>query len=601
MSYLNFKHWRGDLFGGMTAAVVALPLALAFGYQSGLGASAGLYGAILLSFFAAFFGGTQTQISGPTAPMTAVSMVVIAGIIADFEGNVEAALPIILAVFLISGLVQILMGFAGLGKLIKYIPYPVVSGFMTGIGVIILIGQTMPALGYSAKEDMAYVESFKPQAEEVILERILREEASEGILVLEDFSMTIERADEISDAAIEKEAVTLASKASSGVIGSLRSLPRAIKNINTTELLITFLTVFIIYGFKRITKAVPSTLVALIIMTGGAYALGVDYRDIGSIPEGLPVFQLGIFSHFSFGALSPYLVSAIVLALLGALDSLLTSIVADNMTRTKHESNRELVGQGIGNSISALFGGIPGAGATIRTVVNIQAGGKTRISGMMAGVVLLLILVAMGGLAEKVPAAVLAGILITVGIGVMDMRGLAAIAKTPRQDVIVMLTVLLVTSFYDLIAAVILGLVLSALIFMAEIGKLTASRAKLAPITNGGDKELIVKVIHGPLFFGATNDLIELTRKVPESAHAVVLDLHEVPYVDQSGLLAIEEMVLDLRSRDIQVVVAGLQEQPMARLRVLGIIPTLITENCWFDTLSEAKAYVADHHGVTLS
>lgn len=600
MNYLNFKHWRGDVFGGVTAAVVALPLALAFGFQSGLGAAAGLYGAILLSFFAAFFGGTQTQISGPTAPMTAVSMVVIAGIIGDFEGNVEAALPIILGVFLISGLAQIGMGLAGLGKLIKYIPYPVVSGFMTGIGVIILITQILPAIGYKANEDMAYVETFKPQAEEVILERILEEEAGEEILVLEDFTETINRASEITEEAIYTEAKSLAAKATSGTVGAIRALPRALGNINYIELLLTALTVFIIYGFKRITSAVPSTLVALVLMTGGAIVLGVEYRGIDEIPNGFPMFQSGIFSHFSFGALTPYLVSALALALLGALDSLLTSIVADNMTRTKHESNRELVGQGIGNSVAALFGGIPGAGATIRTVVNIQAGGKTRLSGMMAGVVLLLILVVLGPIAQKVPAAVLAGILITVGIGVMDKRGLAAIAKTPRKDVIVMIIVLLVTSFYDLIAAVILGLVLSALIFMAEIGKLTASRAKLAPIANGGDKELIVKVIHGPLFFGATNDLVELTRKVPESAHAVILDLHEVPYVDQSGLLAIEEMVLDLRSRDIQVVVAGLQEQPMARLRVIGIVPNLITENCWFDTLDEAKKYVAEHHEVDL-
>ena len=187
----DFKHFRGDLFGGITAGIVALPLALAFGVSSGLGPSAGLYGAIFISFFAALFGGTDTQISGPTAPMTAVSMVVIASIVAAFDGEVSKALPAILTIFLLSGLIQILLGFLGLGKYIKYIPYPVVSGFMTAIGVIILITQILPAIGYYPKEDMAYVNKFKPIAEEVILENILKEEAGEGIMVLEDFEETI--------------------------------------------------------------------------------------------------------------------------------------------------------------------------------------------------------------------------------------------------------------------------------------------------------------------------------------------------------------------------------------------------------------------------
>ena len=190
MKIFNFKHFKSDLFGGVTAGIVALPLALAFGVSSGLGPSAGLYGAILVSFFAALFGGTNTQISGPTAPMTAVSMVVIAGILANFEGDINKALPSILTVFLLAGLMQVVLGLLGIGKYIKYIPYPVVSGFMTAIGVIILVTQIMPSVGYYPKEDTAFVEQFKPEAEEVILENILKDEAAEGILVLEDFEET---------------------------------------------------------------------------------------------------------------------------------------------------------------------------------------------------------------------------------------------------------------------------------------------------------------------------------------------------------------------------------------------------------------------------
>jgi len=470
----NFKHFKGDLFGGITAGIVALPLALAFGVSSGLGPSAGLYGAIFISFFAALFGGTNTQISGPTAPMTAVSMVVIATIVAAFDGDVSKALPAILMVFLLSGFMQIILGVLGLGQYIKYIPYPVVSGFMTAIGVIILITQILPAIGYYPKEDAEYVQQFKPQAEEIILENILIEEAGEGILVLEDFKETISRAEKITQADIAKESKTLAAKNASGVLGALKVLPRALKKVNTLELLLALLTIFIIYGFKRITTAVPSTLVALVVVSVGAIVLGVDYRPIERIPSGLPVPHLDIFSNFDFGILQKYFFTALALALLGAIDSLLTSVVADNMTKTKHKPNKELVGQGIGNSIAAIFGGIPGAGATIRTVVNINAGGKTKLSGMVAGIFLFVILLAFGPTASRIPAAVLAGILITVGIGVMDYKGLKAIPYMPKPEVAILLIVLVLSSFWNLVYAVGIGLVIASLMFMKKIGDLTA-------------------------------------------------------------------------------------------------------------------------------
>ncbi|MEL6924843.1 MAG: SulP family inorganic anion transporter, partial [Bacteroidota bacterium] len=356
----DFSHFKGDLFGGITAGIVALPLALAFGLQSGMGAAAGLYGAIFISFFAALFGGTNTQISGPTAPMTAVSMVVIAGIVAANEGNLEKALPAILIVFILSGLIQIVLGVIKVGKYIRYIPYPVVSGFMTGIGVIILITQLLPMLGYYPKEDMSFVEEFKPQAEEVLLERILRDEANEDILVLEDFEATVQRAGTITQEEILEESKALAGTAAAGVKGSLRVLGQAIQNINYTDLILGLITIFIIYGFKRITTKIPSTLVALLLVSAGAYFFAPGYRNIGLIPSGFPVFQTSIFSGFNPGQITPYLFTAVSLALLGAIDSLLTSIVADNMTKTKHNPNQELVGQGIGNTVAGFFGGIPG-------------------------------------------------------------------------------------------------------------------------------------------------------------------------------------------------------------------------------------------------
>ena len=310
-----FKNIKGDAFGGITAGIVALPLALAFGVSSGLGPSAGLYGAIIIAFFASLFGGTDTQISGPTAPMTAVSMVVIATIIAANDGNVEQALPTILLVFLLAGIMQVALGLLGSGTYIKYIPYPVVSGFMTAIGVIILVTQVLPSIGYYPKEDISYVDNFKPQAEEIILENILKDEAGEGILVLEDFQETIKRANEITPEEILKESKTLAGKESSGVLGTLKVLPKALKNINLLELILAIGTILIIYGFKRITTAIPSTLVALVIMTTVALVFNLNYRAIEEIPGGFPMPNLGIFSNFSFSDIKPYIFTSFTLAL----------------------------------------------------------------------------------------------------------------------------------------------------------------------------------------------------------------------------------------------------------------------------------------------
>ena len=605
-----FSNIKGDAFGGITAGVVALPLALAFGVSSGLGPSAGLYGAIFISFFAALFGGTNTQISGPTAPMTAVSMVVIASIVVASDGDVNKALPSILMVFFLAGLIQVGLGLVGVGKYIKYIPYPVVSGFMTAIGVIILLTQILPSLGYSPKEDMEYVNQFKPQAEEIILENILKEEAGEGLLVLEDFKETIRRAGNITEADILRESKTLAAKYASGTIGAVKVMPRALRNINWLELLLSLGTIIIIFGFRKISKAVPSTLVALVAMSGIAIGFGLDYKPIEQIPEGLPVPKLEMFSHFNLDSISPYIFSALTLALLGAIDSLLTSIVADNMTKTKHKPNKELVGQGIGNSIAAIFGGIPGAGATIRTVVNINAGGKTRLSGMIAGVLLLFILLALGPIASKIPAAVLSGILITVGIGVMDYKGLKAIPILPKDiflgpvklssEVLIMIIVLLLSTFWDLIFAVGIGLLISCLMFMKLIGDLTAERSEVGPLKeeawpdeidfpkNLKDK-VFIKHIKGPLFFGSTSEFEQLYKQIPEGAKTVVIRLSRMQYMDQTGLYVMEDTLQDLRVKGVDIVFVGLLKQPRYMMERIDIIPDFIPEERIFKSF---KAYL---------
>ncbi len=608
MSKSIFSNLRGNLFGGITAGIVALPLALAFGVQSGLGPDAGLYGAIFIGFFASLFGGTNTQISGPTAPMTAVSMVIIAGIIAANNGSVEKALPYILLVFLLAGLMQIILGLVGVGKYIKYIPYPVVSGFMTAIGIIILITQILPLVGYYTKDDAAYIENFKPQAEEVLLDKILKEEAGEGILVLEDFKETIKRAEDISEEEILMEAATLAKAESSGVVGAIKTLPRALSNISWLEFILAMLTIVIIYGFKRITTAVPSTLVALLVVSCGAYFLKLDYQPIQQIPGGFPMPNLDMFTNFRLGQITPYVFTALTLAFLGAIDSLLTSVVADNMTKTKHKPNRELVGQGIGNSVAAIFGGIPGAGATIRTVVNIKSGGTTRLSGMVAAILLLIILLALGPVASQIPAAVLAGILITVGIGVMDYKGLKAIPNMPKSEIAIMLVVLLLSVFWNLVYAVGIGLVLASLIFMKKIGDVTAARSKVVPLGIADElrlpwndennipeslkEEVFIKRLDGPLFFGNTSDFQELATGIPETATHLIIRMGKVPYMDQSGLYALEDLLLRLNRKGVVIVLVNLQQQPRVMMEKIDIIPDLVANERIFDSFKETMKYI---------
>ena len=565
--------------------------------------------------------------------MTAVSMVVIATIIGVHNGSVEKALPYILAVFLLSGLFQIGLGILGLGKYIKYIPYPVVSGFMTAIGVIILITQILPLIGYDAKKDIELVDSFKPMAEQSLLEKILADETKDGVLVIEDFEQAIDRANKIDKFEITEEAQNLAKNNSSGVVGTIKSIPRAIGFINWIEVILAFATIFIIYGFKRITTAVPSTLVALIVVSGVAIGFGIDYISIQQIPNGFPKIQWTLFTNFNFLEILPYLFTALTLSLLGAIDSLLTSVVADNLTKTRHLPNKELIGQGIGNSIGAIFGGLPGAGATIRTVVNIQSGGKTRLSGMIAGIVLLLTLLVLSPLASKIPAAVLAGILVTVRIGVMDYKGLNVLSKIPRTEIIIMVVVLLLSVFWNLVYAVGIGLLLACLFFMKKMGDISKDNSKLDLLSNekgfdeidtnkdgvisrkefensstpddGFEKDLsetskenvYVKHISGPLFFGFTSEFVSIANKIPKSASIIIIDMEKVPYIDQSGLFALEDVLLDLDKKNIKILIAGIQSQPMHLMKTIGILGKVIPKERIFDTLSDSRAFVINGGG----
>ncbi|MGB3151197.1 MAG: SulP family inorganic anion transporter, partial [Maribacter sp.] len=388
MINLNYdiKYLKGDITGGLVAGVVALPLALAFGVQSGLGAVAGLYGAIAVGVLAAVFGGTDTQASGPTGPMTVVSAALVANAI-DVAGSLESAMGIILLSFLVGGAFQVLFGFLNIAGYIKYFPYPVISGFMSGVGLIIVILQLFPFVGLDS--------------------------AKSTLKVITDF-------------------------------------PRLFSEFNWQALALGLMTVTIYYLFPKITKAVPSALVALIAVSVFAYFIQWNVPVIGEIPSGLPSLRLEGMFGIDSSAYFLVLEYGLVLAVLGSIDSLLTSVIADNMTKTKHNSNRELIGQGIGNMAAALIGGIPGAGATKGTVVNINSGGRTKLSGALHGIFLLTILLGLSSLAAFIPLAVLAGILIPIGFKIVDKKGLKHLKVVPRADAVVLLIVLLWTTFGSL-------------------------------------------------------------------------------------------------------------------------------------------------------
>ena len=535
---INKQNLSGNMFGGVTAAVVALPLALAFGVQSGMGAIAGLYGAIALGILAALFGGTRTQISGPTGPMAVVASAIIAGEIAIY-GSLEAALGTIVATFVLAGVFQIIMGISRIGQYIRYMPYPVVSGFMSGIGLIIIIMQIFPFFGLSSP-----------------------------ISIIE-------------------------------VVSSLGSI---VTSMNVQAVVLALGTVAIIYLFPRVTKKVPSTLVALITLSIASTLLGLQVPIIGDIPQGLPDVHIDTLLSMDWHHPMVIVIPALTLAALGAIDSLLTSVVADNMTKTQHNSNKELIGQGIGNTVAGLIGGLPGAGATMRTVVNINAGGRSNLSGVVHGVVLMIVLLGASAYAKLIPLPVLAGILITVGIGIIDYKGLKHIVRVPRPDAVVMLIVLILTVFVDLLQAVAVGMVLASVLFMKQMGDTAQSKsssttladfhnthplADEADIIDGIKDQIFIQHFDGPIFFGFTAHFKEMMRELPEVS-VVIFRMENVPSVDQSGMYALEDAVLEIEKKGINVILTGIQKQPEDMLRNIKLIPNLVEEEHLFKDFKSA-------------
>ncbi|MGB5793777.1 SulP family inorganic anion transporter [Poseidonibacter sp.] len=475
---------KSNVFAGITASIVALPLALAFGVASGAGAIAGLYGAIILGFFAALFGGTSTQISGPTGPMTVIT----ATAVATFPNDLSS----VMSVIFLSGLIQISFGIVGIGKWIRYIPYPVISGFMSGVGVIILILQINPFLGVASN---------------------------------------------------------------SSIILTITNLFETIKLANYESLIIATITLLIMFFTpKNISKVVPSALIALVFVTYFSIYMSYSVDTIGNIPMGFPDFIL----PFSFDLLNlkDIITLALTLALLGSIDSLLTSLVADNMTKTKHNPKKELIGQGIGNTVCSFFGAIPGAGATMRTVININSGGTSKISGIVHSISLLLIVLFLAPFAEQIPLAVLSGILIKVGFDILDYKFLKVITKVSRQDLLIMVTVFLLTVFVDLIMAVGVGITIASILAVYQVSRKTRikiQRTKTAFDIDIDNNNINIIKIDGSLFFGTAS---VLDTKIDSIKHKkfVILDCKAVAFLDISAIFSIEEIIEKLKTKNIKTI-----------------------------------------------
>ena len=532
---------RGDLFGGLTSAVVALPVSLAFGVASGLGAAAGLYGAIAVGFFAAVFGGTRSQISGPTAPM-AVAMAVI---ITSHSSNLTEALTVVL----LGGLLQVLLGVLRFGRFVAYTPHVVVSGFMSGIGIIVMLIQTLPFLG--------------------------------------------------------------APTALGGPLGAIRALPAALADINFNALAIAVVTLIAgVLWPRRWTRYLPGPLVALVVGTLlGVLALR-DVPVIGPVPTGLPQLHLGLPSvSFLVSAIQP----ALILALLGSVDSLLTSLVADSLTGTRHNADRELIGQGIGNMVAGLIGGVPGAGATMGTVINIRAGGTTQISGALRALVVLALLLGLGRFVEPIPHAVLAGILIKVGWDIIDWRMLARVHRMRREHLFVMLVTLGLTVFVDLVTAVAIGLIAAGMAHARQLERLELDSVISVPMLDlaylaerrlPGDDPYAARAglvaLRGSLTVASSHKLVAAIGADIKDHEVVIFDFSAATYIDDSAAMLIHQLIDVATQERTEVVVAGLSGAVAETLDALGVVQEVPADRI-VETRDEARTLAYRLLGVMMT
>ncbi len=516
----TFAHWRGDLSGGLTAAVVALPLALAFAVASGIDPKAGLYTAIVAGIIAAVFGGSPVQITGPTGAMA----VILVGIVSKY-GIEKVWIAGVMA-----GIIQVALGVAKLGRLVKFIPYPVTAGFTNGIAVIIFCGQLNNFFGLQL-----------PRSDHL----------------LPGLWQTVTHLEGFNGAAVGLATVVIITK----------------------------------LFWSRITTKIPGSLVGLVLATTIASFFHFDVPTIGSIPQSLPLLQA--IPHWNnFGLIRELITPALALAALGSIESLLSAVVADGMTvNEKHDSDRELIGQGLANIVVPFFGGIPATGAIARTAVNVRSGGKTRLSGVIHGVALAMIVLTLAPLAAQVPLAALAGILMVTSVRMIEWEAIGLLLRATYSDFSVMMLTWMVTIFFDLVLAVEVGLIAAGVLFIKRMSELSLGKVPESEAFPPGTpleltKQIAVYRIDGPVFFGAAERFVTFLRDEPEVKY-LILRMRFVPNMDTTGLVALEDIYQDLKRHGCRLLLSGLQLDVQKLLERTGFLDKIGRENC-FETTDAA-------------
>ncbi|MFW1258329.1 SulP family inorganic anion transporter [Vibrio parahaemolyticus] len=542
---INFK---GDIFGGVTTAIISLPLALAFGVASGAGAEAGLWGAIMVGLFASLFGGSNTLISEPTGPMTVIMTAVLTSMMAKYP---ETGMAMTFTVVMMAGAFQILLGTLKMGKYVTLMPYSVISGFMSGIGVILIILQLSPLLGHAAP--------------------------------------------------------------TGGVLGTLSALPETISNLKFNELFLGLLTLGILFFFpKKYRKYVPAQLVALVAVSLLSVMLfdTEDIRRIGEIPAGLPSL---VAPHIDPDMFVEMVIDALVLGTLGCIDTLLTAVIGDSLTRKEHDSDKELRGQGLANMISGLFGALPGAGATMGTVTNIQVGARSPLSGVIRALVLALVVLVAGGLTEPIPMAVLAGIAVYVGFNILDWSFIQRAHKVSFSGMAIMYGVMLLTVFVDLIVAVGLGVFVSNIMIIERLSREQARQVKAisdadeddVPLTDS-ERGLLDRANGRVLFFYLSGPMIFSVSKAISRQHTsisdydvMILDLTDVPMLDVTVGLALENAIKDALDARCEVYLLCPNQRTREQLEKFHVIDLVPDNNMYqfrYEALNAAVAHVESDH-----
>ncbi len=502
------------MVGGVTAAVVGLPVALAFGIAAGLGPAAGIYGAISVGFFAAVFGGTRSLISGPTGSMT----VAMAVIVAAHAGNIAEAFTIVI----MAGLIQMMFGLLRIGRFVTYTPYSVISGFMTGVGVIIIVGQLEPFMGGRV-----------------------------GV---------------------------------GGLFGTIADIPELMGEFRSSALLLALITLAAAMLWpRRFQRHLPPTLVALAVGMAISLIWLQDAPTVGAVPTDIPNFQLPYIDlEFIVRATE----AALVIALVGSVDTLLTALAADSMTRSRNDPSRELLAQGIGNVITGFIRGLPGAGATPNTVANIRAGGSTLISGVLAVAILVIIVMQFGNYVELIPSAVLSGILVKVALDTIDWRFVTRMFRVQREHLVVMLLTFILTVFVDLVAAVAVGMIAAAVTNARQFERLELDSVVSVPILDQvffgtqGDQEQFddytarvgLVALRGTFTIASSGKLIDTIGGDIREHEVVILDFSDTVYIDESAALVVEQLVETAVIQDTHCIVMGLSGMPERNLNALEVL-----------------------------